>query len=175
MASNPYATPESDVAHHSGEEIKTSPFTKKGRLSFVSFLGQSLIMTLVFTLLIAVVIGVFVFLSGGEFSPEIFAAPPVLMTVLMAIIYIGLLWVATCQSIKRLHDINLNGWWFLTFFIVIGVFLIFIPGKERPNRFGGWRRTRVWEKVAAAFYVILMIAYFAGIAFMISSGSLAGV
>ena len=43
-------------------------------------------------------------------------------------------------SIRRLHDLDRTGWWFLVAFTVIGIILLIIwncmPGTPGPNRFG---------------------------------------
>ena len=45
-----------------------------------------------------------------------------------------------CVYIKRLHDINLRGWWMLLEFIGCGLVILiicgFIKGTDGPNRFG---------------------------------------
>jgi uncharacterized membrane protein YhaH (DUF805 family) len=43
-------------------------------------------------------------------------------------------------SVRRLHDINRSGWWFLIAFTIIGLFVLFYwackRGTPGPNRFG---------------------------------------
>jgi len=64
MASNPYATPESDVENFSGEVIKTSIWTKKGRLSVMSYLGQAMLMTIIMFAIIAAAIFILMLIFG---------------------------------------------------------------------------------------------------------------
>lgn len=45
------------------------------------------------------------------------------------------------QAAKRLHDLNQSGWLAILFLIpianiVVGLLLLFVPGKDGPNRFG---------------------------------------
>jgi len=158
MASNPYATPTSDISHHTNEVIKTSFLTKKGRLSFVSYLGHSTVLSLITLLLLAAVFAVNAVISGSGFNIESLSNPTPILVIGMGVIYIGMFWIAICQMIKRLHDNNFNGWWVLLAFVLIGIILLCIPGKERSNRFGAWRQTRLWEKVLAVPYVLIFFA-----------------
>lgn len=49
--------------------------------------------------------------------------------------------VISIQSIKRLHDINLSGWWYLIFLIpliniIFGLHVFFSDGTKGPNNYG---------------------------------------
>lgn len=161
MSSNPYASPESDVSTHGSAEIQnTSIWNKRGRLSVASYWGQSLAIFVISAIVISIVAGIIAYMTGGfdspgeSFNPENFS-PLVLIPV--AILYLVMVWISFCQMIKRIHDINLNGWWVLTTFIGIGLILLFIPSKGEPNRFGGWRQTRMWEKVLAVLLLLGLI------------------
>lgn len=61
-----------------------------------------------------------------------------LVAYLAFIVYAFIPWLAA--SVRRLHDINLNGWWLLLLLIPLGQFVVFImdclPGTAGPNRFG---------------------------------------
>ena len=162
MASNPYATPESDVSYHSGEVIPTSVFTKRGRLSFMSFLGHSMVLALVTTLALAILFGIVALIGGTSFDAEALSAPSPLLIIPGLIAYAVMFWVAMCQMIKRLHDINFNGWWIISVFLVVGIILLLIPGKEVPNRFGAWRKTRTWEKVLGVLYILFIVLTIVG-------------
>ena len=170
MSDNPYAAPASDVEHHTGQVENGSIFWGSGRLSVASYFGQYLLVIIA----IFLVFGVLAFLGmgvGGG-SPEEIAAlteNPVALAV-VAITYIVMTWIGFCQLIKRFHDRNLSGWWVLTTFIIIGIVIVFIPGKETPNRFGAWRKTRTWEKVLAG---LLAVFFFGSIAMAIVGGFLA--
>jgi len=151
MASNPYASPESDVTHHSGEPIKTTNFTKRGRLSLCSWFAQYMVLLGIFMFL-AGIIGLIVGLLGGkDLDPQNidWSNPALVFGVIAAIVlFVAVTWISVCQLIKRFHDINFNGWWVLSTFILVGYILMLIPGREEPNRYGAWRKTRTWEKVA---------------------------
>ena len=49
--------------------------------------------------------------------------------------------IIAIQAIKRLHDINLSGWFWLVFFIpfvniVFGLYMLFKDGVHGPNKYG---------------------------------------
>lgn len=46
---------------------------------------------------------------------------------------------ALTLTVRRLHDINLNGWWYLLNFIfspVVFIMLCFIKGNKKKNKYG---------------------------------------
>ncbi|MGI4760026.1 MAG: DUF805 domain-containing protein [Janthinobacterium lividum] len=54
---------------------------------------------------------------------------------------LGCFYLVVAQSVKRLHDIDLRGWWLLLSLVpmanlVIGSGMQFIAGTQGPNRFG---------------------------------------
>lgn len=58
----------------------------------------------------------------------------------MGIVQLTLFLPALAVSVRRLHDINFNGWWMLLGLTVVGIIPLFIffcmPGKASDNRFG---------------------------------------
>jgi len=176
MSSNPYASPESDVSSHVNTAVEnTSIWTKRGRLSVLSYWGHSLALVIVGYALMALAFFAATMLVGGETSLDQMLNPESmnpLVFIPVGIVFIAMFWIGTCQAIKRFHDLNLNGWWILTIFIIIGAIALFVPGKETPNRFGGWRHTRLWEKILGIIYLLLLILYFA--APFIGLGALGG-
>lgn len=42
-------------------------------------------------------------------------------------------WILWSLVVRRLHDLNLRGWWILT--VVALLILPFVPGKKEQNRF----------------------------------------
>lgn len=71
---------------------------------------------------------------GMQFSP--------VGWVILAILYVAVVWVGLALQIKRWHDRNKSGWWVLISLVpLIGAiwFLVecgFLRGTEGPNRFG---------------------------------------
>ena len=58
----------------------------------------------------------------------------------MSLVQLALFLPALAVSVRRLHDINFNGWWMLLWITVIGVIPLIVffclPGKAEENRFG---------------------------------------
>ncbi len=58
----------------------------------------------------------------------------------MGIVQLALFLPALAVSVRRLHDINFNGWWMLLGLTIVGIIPLFIffclPGKASDNRFG---------------------------------------
>jgi uncharacterized membrane protein YhaH (DUF805 family) len=64
--------------------------------------------------------------------------------------------------IRRLHDIDLSGWWALLMLVplvnfVFGLYALIKPGTAGVNRFGPPRETRGWEQVVGIIGVVLMV------------------
>lgn len=62
--------------------------------------------------------------------------------VVVALLFVPLVWIGLAASVKRWHDCDKSGWWMLVTFVpVIGGlwFLIecgFLPGTQGPNAYG---------------------------------------
>lgn len=58
----------------------------------------------------------------------------------MSLVQLALFLPALAVSVRRLHDINFNGWWMMLWITVIGVIPLIVffclPGKAEENRFG---------------------------------------
>ena len=70
-------------------------------------------------------------------------AEPVLALVVMIIILVFLLFMVIASFavlVRRLHDVNRSGWWFLIYFTIIGIFVLLYwyvqKGDEADNRYG---------------------------------------
>ena len=190
MTDNPYAPPESCVKRSPEQPVLNGNiFWVSGRLSVISFLAHY---ALVFCVDSAVSAAL-TMLTGS--SPETLALTSDSSSISVLAFYLSLVssmlfgWIGVCLIVKRLHDLNLSGWWMLLglwppfaigalsywgydggpwvmvlVVVMISAFL-FVPGKPIPNQFGGWRETRLWEKVvlgllALVAIVAVLIAYF---------------
>lgn len=76
-------------------------------------------------------------LVGGAL--EWFGEGPVLFV--LAAVLLATLALASVWAIKRLHDINMPGWWALVIFVplanlAMGIFLLARKGTIGPNRYG---------------------------------------
>jgi len=70
---------------------------------------------------------------GMQFSP--------IGWVLIGIVYIAVIWFGLALAIKRLHDRNRSGWFYLLMLVPlvniwIAIEILFLRGTEGPNRFG---------------------------------------
>jgi len=177
MASNNYATPESDVGNYKADVIQSSMWSAKGRLSVLSYLGQSFVLMIAAMVLLglAVAAGVFLFGGGTDFENPENMSP---MAFVLAIpVFLVVMWIGICMMIKRLHDRNMSGWWGLLMLVpfvsLIFMIILFIPsqGKGQPNRFGAWRTTRTWEKVLGILYLLVTVG---SIVLAVAGGVMAG-
>ena len=85
--------------------------------------------------IIGFVIGI-LFLTAGfsETTMEI------VVGIVMLPIQIFIIIASTCLVIKRLHDVDKSGWWYLIIFTIIGIIPLLIwycsKGTDGENRFG---------------------------------------
>lgn len=194
MTNDPYAAPTADLQTDAAA-IPTSVWSARGRLGVLSYLGQSLVMMVIFTVLIGGVIAVAGGMLGGlESMPASpgdidFSNPAFLIPLLILVpLFLLMMYVGTCLLIKRLHDRGHSGWWALPLIVLsliplVGLvamlgflYVMFFPGQKHANRFGGQRVTKGWEKVLGILYIILIIgsivAGIAGGVAMMGSGAL---
>ena len=68
-------------------------------------------------------------------------ASPALGVILYSIVFLGTLLPHLAISIRRLHDVNRTGWWYLVGFVpLLGAIVLLVlfctDGTRGPNRFG---------------------------------------
>jgi len=194
VSNDPYAAPTANLENFADAPvIQTKTMSAKGRLSVLSYLGQSMVLMLVGFALIAVLAVIAAAVAGV--SPDALASPesidfsnPVLiaLAVIGAIIYIAIIVVSIIMMIKRIHDRNHSGWWILALYVAMLIpfvnfvaifgflYVVFFPGQKTGNRFGGRRPTKGWEKVLGILYLILIVgsivAVFAAGGFALMAG-----
>ena len=76
---------------------------------------------------------------AGLFSPPML--PPVFGVVLTLSVVICAPALLIIYGVRRLHDINLSGWWMIISMIpLLGLFFIIVlmilPGTQGPNKYG---------------------------------------
>ncbi len=138
MTTNPYQAPASDVTQaHSNQPYQPNIFTAQGRIGRLRYLGYGMISYLCLIPIFAL-IGVSAGISGstGE-SGE----PGILIFVLGGIAYLALIVFSFILAKRRLNDLNQSGWLSLLLFIplvniVVGLWLLFAPGKKEQNNYG---------------------------------------
>ncbi|MBL8158613.1 DUF805 domain-containing protein [bacterium] len=61
-----------------------------------------------------------------------------ILSLIGLIIMLGVMWVAVAITVKRLHDINMSGWWTIPLLIIpfVAFFLLFVPGSVGRNAYG---------------------------------------
>ena len=81
-------------------------------------------------------------LIGFTFALAGFSESAILIALLIAMLPVQLFIItaSTCLVIRRLHDVDRSGWWYLIIFTIVGTIPLFIwyctKGTEGDNRFG---------------------------------------
>jgi uncharacterized membrane protein YhaH (DUF805 family) len=161
-----------------------SPWSYKGRFGRLSFVAWSLVTTLIFGIIAGVF---FIYIkSQGALNnglSHIFENLSITSIIIGAIFYILFVYIGIVFSIRRLHDINLSGWWILVAELanihqilkylhisgysvlsglslaigcIFSIYLFFAKGSAGPNRFGAQRPTPQWEKILGWIYVAII-------------------
>ena len=85
--------------------------------------------------IIGFVIG-FLFAIAGFSEPTI----EIIVGIVMLPVQIFLIIASTCLVIRRLHDVDKSGWWYLIIFTIVGLIPLLIwycsKGTDGDNRFG---------------------------------------
>ena len=177
MSNDPYAAPTANLENfNDAPVIQTKTMSAKGRLSVLSYLGQSMVLMLIALAIFAVLGLIAVGVAG--LSPDSLASvesidfsnPVLLVLAAIAVIaYLAIIVVSIIMLIKRIHDRNHSGWWILALYVamvipfvnIVAIFgflyVVFFPGQKTGNRFGGRRPTKGWEKVLGILYLILVV------------------
>ena len=168
--SNPYSTPESNLQRDlsSAENDSSSPFSASGRFSRYSFLAWNFVLNVVLTIIVLVIMLV----AGAATNLLTMTDPNEILAfyasglglVIVAIALVALV-VSIIFFIRRLHDINMSGWWSLLGIIpfvnlIFGIFVLVKKGAEGGNNFGPARATPKWEKVVGIITLVLIVLYF---------------
>jgi uncharacterized membrane protein YhaH (DUF805 family) len=96
----------------------------------------------VFSVIVFGFIAVFrILASAGNTAPIVDVVDAVAMFVVSLPVTIALVIVSLSINVRRLHDLNMSGWWYLAFLIpginvILGLILLFFKGTEGPNRYG---------------------------------------
>ncbi|MCK5726882.1 MAG: DUF805 domain-containing protein [Thiotrichaceae bacterium] len=160
---NPYTAPKSNLSSQNrSKRDNSSPFQSKGRFSRYSFLAWNFIVNMILLLVVTAVITIFVslkmirkdFQMNDDLILGLFTMLALLVFFIFNIIFL----------IRRLHDIDLQGWWALLIFIpivniVFGLFVLIKKGTEESNRFAPIRTTPRWEKVVGIISLVLLVLY----------------
>lgn len=113
------------------------PFSHRGRLGRVRYIGYSVGLGLLINL-VAVALGGMVTISAGGGGGGV---TEVLMTGGFIILVILTVTLSTLLTIQRLHDFDASGWWAVLLLaplanLVLYLVLLIMPGTQGANRFG---------------------------------------
>lgn len=148
-----YAAPDAEIAFET-EQAPAKLFSTRGRMGVLKYAAQTFVWTVAFGLIIFALLAATGMASAGEASPVVVGVSLVLA--------LPFLFLMCCLMVKRLHDINMSGWFALLMLVpVVGSFfalyMMLRPGKAEANRFGAPAVTKGWEKVVGGLYVALMV------------------
>ncbi len=174
MNTDPYAAPQADL-NSEGVVVPSSLWKAHGRLSMLSYWAHTLVLTIVFTVAVAILVLLMGVLSGG-FEALASGGQPNGTALIVALVigipaFIALMWVSICMIVKRLHDRNHTGWMSLLFLvplvnIIFSLYALLFPGNKTSNRYGAPRPTKGWEKVLGilmlVFYIVGLVGAIAG-------------
>ena len=134
MEENPYQSPQTAAPAAAG--VHTPPTTKEllfsfeGRIPRRSYWGVTLVMILVSLVLVGLMFAMIDSSASG------------IILALILIVAIPLTWISIAITVKRFHDRNKSGWWYLINFVpYIGGFWILIEcgclrGTIGDNNYG---------------------------------------
>ena len=182
---NPYSTPASDLHRDltNGQNDTTSPFSAKGRFSRLSFLAWNLILNVIMLIVFAVIASV-----AGAASTLLTGTDPDAMIAfytsgagifMLALMLVSLI-ITLIFFIRRLHDINMSGWWSILAFIplvniIFGIYVLVKKGTEGSNNFGPTRATPNWERILGIIAIVLIVLYLVVVVIAIAAAIMAGV
>ena len=167
--SNPYSPPQSNIHQDpkNTENDTTSPFSPKGRFSRYSFLAWNLVLNIMVMIVAAVIMAITGAASGlmtATDPNEMMAFYGSATGLMMIVLILASLVFSIIFFVRRLHDINMNGWWSVLIFIpivniIFGIYVLVKKGVEGTNRFGPARATPKWEKVLGIIALIIIVLY----------------
>ena len=143
---NPYDAMNAAAAplEHSGETDPSSPFSTAGRFGRVSYLAHQV--SLVVAVLLVGSVAMSAVLVSAKPSAQASGSDIVAMVLALAVVSPAVA-LSAIFSIRRLHDMNLSGWFMLLSFvplvsILLTLALFVAPGTAGPNKFGPPRVTK---------------------------------
>jgi len=160
-----YQAPQAEL----GEQIpdtNSTWFNFQGRLGRLSYFGRSAL-----AMILSMILAGLVFFLLNTVAGEGVAGAGA------GVVMLGLFWVSITLLAKRLHDINLSGWWMLlTFIPLLGLlpllYFYFKGGAEGGNRFGYRPETKGWEKLLGGLFIVLLLAALAATIYGVMTGGM---
>ena len=110
-------------------------FSHRGRMRRTTYFLQSLGISVA----LAIVMIVAMLLTGSLASPEAINSPG--LSLFIIVLSIGGAVLLSFPFVKRLHDLNMSGWFYWVNFIplvsaLFSLYVLFAPGSDGPNKYG---------------------------------------
>lgn len=149
---SPYAAPEADL-RMKGELLPDRLFSPEGRVGIWRY-NARIFQGVLMLMAAAAIIGAGYF-SGNDIALMISIVPG-------SVVGIAALAMMVYTSIKRLHDLNYSGWFYLIGIIpLVGVFWVLYyalkPGKDEGNRFGAMRDATQGDKIMGILGILFTL------------------
>jgi len=159
-ATDPYRTPSADLAASPAGIDQTRPWDPGGRFGRLSYVAWAVLASVVInlvSLLLELALGA---VAGG--GGQAGGAAAIAIGILTLLFGVGLAVVTVLFAIRRLHDLDLSGWWCLLGLVplvnvLLGLFLLLKGGTDGVNRFGPPRPTPTWEAVVGGIGLVLSL------------------
>jgi len=134
------------------DNTQPSLFSYKGRLSVLGYMARILFAYIAFFIALGIS---YVLLEETPLSGA--------QLLVLVLIILPPFWVTTTLLVKRLHDINMSGWWILTMYVpILGVifslYVGLLPGESQKNRFGNPAPFKKWEKPLGIFGAVVVVS-----------------
>ncbi len=119
------------------DKILNAYFSHRGRLGRLNYFLYSLALGI----FCAIFFGGMQFVLPPENAQQTASGMEIVFALLMLIVALVVLFASVILAIKRFHDLDKSGWWYLIAIIpivniLVGIYLLFFKGTEGPNRFG---------------------------------------
>ena len=142
MTDNPFQAPKANVEDAAQMYGEVRLFGFAGRMGRLRYLSYTFVSSLVIYLGLGMVVGILaailipMFAQGGGST-----AGEVLFVLVYLAILAAILVVQAQYGVRRLHDLNMNGWLWLIMLvplvnIIFGLYLLFAPGTDTANNYG---------------------------------------
>ena len=153
-----FAAPEAEISFEANQD-PTKLFSIRGRLGVLKYAAHSVLLYLGFG--IAAGAAAISIAGPGILSGNIESLSPWMG--LIALLVLPFMFLLLCMAIKRLHDINMSGWFVLLAIIpVVGTLFSFFfmlkPGRSELNRFGSQSPTKGWEKIVGVLGLVIAVS-----------------
>lgn len=156
---NPYVSPTEDLVSEQDLIAKPTIFSMTQRIGRIRYLAYSGVSGVILYLVAGLFGAMDVLANMGSGTADIAG----MGIVVFILCYLLLIFVSIVLGVRRLHDLDKSGWFYLLNlvpFVNIGmaIYMIFFPGSEGANRFGPKTAPNtVWNWIAALVFPLIMI------------------